>query len=139
MIKQILILAILLTGAILFINRNDEKVTVVEENPNEKIFAAFEDFKKFANKKPTVAAETLCQGGFINTTRTELKKVASDIISTRTDVKNQDEAGITCLSDAHHWVLFTALDNSDYYCMDSTGVSGKYGMNRKTMQCENSI
>lgn len=138
MIKKILVLAILLTIAIVITNRTVHVPKIKEiktETPNDKIIAAFQDFKKFANTKPTIAAETLCQGGFINTTRPELKKVANLIIKHRS-VKNQDEAGITCLSEAHHWVLFTALNNEDYYCMDSTGLEGKYGIDREKMTCK---
>lgn len=137
MIKKILVLSTLLTIAFVITNRTIHRPQIEQikmATPNDKIIAAFSDFKKFANTKPTIAAETLCQGGFINPTRKELKKVVETIIKNR-GVKNQDEAGITCLSEAHHWVLFTALNNDDYYCMDSSGLEGKYGIDRKNMKC----
>lgn len=139
MFKKILVLATLLAIAILITNRKTEAPVLKEETPNQKIISAFQDFKKFANTKPTVAAETLCQGGFINTTRPELKAVAQKIIKNRTESKNQDEAGITCLSSAHNWVLFSALNDNGYYCIDSNGKAGKFGIDRKNMTCTSTI
>lgn len=139
MFKKILVLTILLTIAILITNRKTESPALKEETPNQKIIAAFEDFKIFANRKPTVAAETLCQGGFINPTQPELKKVVQTIVENRIDTKNQNEAGITCLSKATTWVLFSALNNNEFYCIDSTGQSGKFGIDRTKMICSNTI
>lgn len=141
MIKKILVLSTLLTIAFVITNRTIHSPIVQEDTaltPNEKIIKAFSDFETFANTKPTVAAETLCQGGFINPTRSELKKVVNTIIKNRS-AKNQDEAGITCLSLANTWVLFSALNNNEYYCIDSTGTKGKLGFDRKKMTCTSTI
>lgn len=137
MLKKILILAPLLIIAILYTNREIKKpvTQVTELTSNQKIILAFKDFQTFSNTKPTVAAETLCQNGFINTTRPQLKKVTAAIIANREGVKNQDEAGITCLSQAHEWVLFSALNNDEYYCIDSTGTEGKKYFDGNTFSC----
>jgi hypothetical protein len=137
MLKKILTLAPFLILAVLFTSREIKTQTPLTTTPDQKIIVAFQDFKIFAEKKPTVAAETLCQGGFINPTRPELKKVTDEIIQNRVGMKTQDEAGITCLSAAHNWVLFSALNDNEYYCIDSTGVAGKFGVDRKNMKCEN--
>ncbi len=123
--------------AILITNSTIKAPIIVQQSPNEKIIAAFQDFSTFANTKQTIAAETLCQGGFINPTRIELRKVANIIIKLRTDAKNQNEAGIICLSQANTWVLFSALNDNEYYCIDSTGRKGKFGLERATMTCKN--
>lgn len=139
MFKKILVLATLLAIAILITNRKTEAPIVKEETSNQKIISAFQDFKTFANTKPTVAAETLCQGGFINTTRSELKAVSNKIVKNRVNSKNQDDAGIICLSSADNWVLFSALNDDGYYCVDSNGKNGKFSIDRKNMTCTNTI
>lgn len=137
MLRKFFVLITLFIIVIVITNREIKAPVVIDKSPNEKIITAFQDFKTFANTKPTVAAETLCQGGFINPTQPELKKVVNTIIKNRVGVKNQDEAGITCLSKAHKWVLFSALNDNNYYCIDSTGMSGKFGIDREKMTCTN--
>ncbi len=114
---------------------------------NEKIKFSFDSFISFAKK--TNSPENLCKGGFINFDSNKLKKIADEIVSNRVIspyplefASNQDEAGITCLSDKKKWVLFSPLNKEDeselnYLCADYTGRKGNFSLDRENVKCGN--
>ena len=115
---------------------------IIKLKPSEHD-SPFTKFQEFTIKNPTLSGDTLCTGGFINTENIELDEIAQLIIETRVInssplqfATTQDEAGITCLASSYGWVLFSALNNNEYYCIDSTGKRGRLNFDRATLQCE---
>jgi hypothetical protein len=121
-------------------------VQVPQPNENDRIIAAVD---LFATSAPAIFTnEFVCKGGFINEEVDELKRISDTIVRNRIfDIEtmqyavNQDEAGISCLESGDKWVLFTALNQtsahgeSNYYCADSQGVRGAYGLDTEDTQC----
>lgn len=128
----------------------DELLFEIPEMPealsyNDKIKFAFDSFAMIAKK---IDFEDLCSGGFINEDEKKLKEIASIIVENRMTnpyplefAVNQDEAGITCLSNTEKWVLFSALNQEDestknYFCTDSTGRKGYFDVSRERLTCK---
>ncbi len=129
----------------------NQTVNQVALNSNTKIKEAMNMFSDIVgNRRETGVQGLFCTGGFIGETEPRLKNIANTIVSNRIISKNpveyavsQSDAGIVCLGSIEKWVLFAALnqvgdsDTKNYWCIDSSGISGNYGYNSETNQCLN--
>ncbi|HEY0908223.1 MAG TPA: hypothetical protein VGE35_02630 [Candidatus Paceibacterota bacterium] len=139
LVSIVLLAFVLVTGALLV------------HTENQSIKSAMRDFASYAKNNPAIAPSDLCRGGFINTDgNPALSDISNRIIENRIlreepreYAQTQDEAGISCLTSTSTWMLFSALnpdkkdgpDAAPHHCVDSTGKSGSYGIDRDNALC----
>ncbi|MES2622878.1 MAG: hypothetical protein V4576_00545 [Patescibacteria group bacterium] len=136
---RIILLILVIAGITLFCMRFKTYKTLTV---NDQIRNVFLDFDAFTKNNRTIVSDSLCGGGFINTSNDDLRKIADNIVTKRIInnspleyASNQDEAGITCLATIDTWVLFSALNDGEFYCIDSTGQKGPMSFSRETLKC----